>query len=206
MPVQLSARRGNVPPYTVTSEDLLWLLRAINHEGPDPRLNAAVLVNGHMWNRSQGGRGSLGSWVRNYSQPVNPHWYESGEGHQQKMREAASEAERAELVAKARRREHVFSKETKFPARIHAAVRAALAGAVPLDPRAVDFAAPWAKSSRIALEPVPKGRNRLYTRRGAETWEGYVSSAASRAPLLALLGAGLAAGAAYFAAKKGRRA
>jgi hypothetical protein len=197
-----------VPPYEVTAADILWLLRAVEAEGPDEYQVAAVLVNGFMWNRSQGGKGNLTGWVRAYAQPINPAWYLNGAKHREKLKATTSEAERTRLIAKARVRETVHSTVRAFHRKTHEAVQKALSAAVPIDPRAVDYAAPGVPSTRIALEPNPVTRNQLYTRVGATTWQGYSSDGApltpGKGPLLALLGASLATTAAYLASRKGK--
>lgn len=202
--MRLTARGARVAPYDVTREDMLWLCRAVESEGPDERQVAAILVNGFVWNRSRGGRGSLAQWVRAYAQPVNPLWYPGGDGHEAKYAAATTDGERAYLLKKAVARRDVHSRRTQFSPRVLEAVREALAGNVGIPGPAVDYAAPNVRSTRIPLEPVPNKRNRLYTRVGAQDWLGYLSSSAGARPkpLLALFGTGLAAAAAYFATRK----
>jgi hypothetical protein len=206
--MQLRARSGNAAPYEVTAADVLWLQRAVQAEGEDPRQVAAVLVNGFMWNRSRGSSGTLASWVRSYAQPVNPRWYESGDKHQAALLEAGTNASIKDgLITKARNRERVHSVRTSFDARTLEAVRDALAG-MPSNVKraAVDYAAPRVASSRIPLEPVPTtNRNRLYTRLGAESWQGYVGQASrnGNVQLFLLLGLGAAAaGTTYYVLRK----
>ncbi len=169
----LVARGTAVQPYEVTSEDVLWLQRAVEAEGPNPRHVAGVLANGFMWNRSRGSRMTFTDWIRAYAQPVNEAWYESGGKHLAKFAAAESEAERAELARKAHAREYVHSTRTKFSEATRLGVQAALRGAARIPARATDYASPNVPSNRIPLETIPKKRNRLYTREGTEDWEGY---------------------------------
>ncbi len=203
--MQLTARGAAVQPYEVTPNDVLWLRRAVQAEGPIQKQVAYVLINGFVWNRSKGGRGTLADWVRRYAQPVNPLWYESGEKHKAKFAAATTDAERAELVQKARVRERVHSTRTKFDPAVRRAVKAALTGAYRFKEQATDYARWNVDRSPDGYQPlavITKGQNRPWRRPGAVDWEGYAVAGTFRAMrfpwVVLVLGSGLAA-AAYFA-------
>lgn len=173
--------------YEPSAMDRLWLLRAVQAEGAPRAAVAQVLVNGFAWNRAHGGQGSLASWVRSYSQPVNPRWAEGGDL-----------LERAHLTPSEReaaiRRRALASSRTVFDRATHAAVRRALGrGLVDVPRSATDFAAPTldaTKKGYQALTPARPGVNRLWTRdpswAGYEAQPGGTGTAALGAALLAL--------------------
>ena len=178
--VHLTAADGSSgEPYRVTSEDVTWLLRAVDAEGPPHDKVAAVLCNGFVWARARKRwRRSLGEWVRAYSQPVNPRWFPDGELH---LRELAAHPENAEaLTSAATRRMLVHSVRRTFTSSARSAVHAAITGQTKIPPEATDFAAPFVDATKrgyTPLEDATPGRNRLWTRPGAEQWRGYASDA-----------------------------
>jgi hypothetical protein len=203
--MQLVARGAAVQPYEVTPTDVLWLMRAVQAEGPVYAQVAWILVNGFVWNRAQGSRDSLTAWVRKYAQPVNPLWFESGEKLAEKLATATSEAQRTALVEKARTRERILSTRTKFSEPVQRAVHATLTGAYQYKPQATDYAkADFDASVRgyVPLAVITPGQNRPWRRPGAEDWEGFAVAGAHKATRfpwsVLFLGAGLA-GAAYLA-------
>jgi hypothetical protein len=177
--VRLSSSRGSTP-YDVTREDVLWLLRAVEAEGPDEMQVAATLLNGFLWARTRRNfRGSLAAWVRAYAQPVNPRWYATGDLHRRELERHPEHA--AELAAKAARRERVHSTREDFSNVTQAAVAAALNGPHAIPRNATDYAAASLDATRKGyrpLAPPEDGRNRLWSRPGAFDWEGFVSDAA----------------------------
>ena len=177
---------SNGQTYVVTPADRLWLLRAVQAEGPVQAQVAEALVNLFAYrmsrgelNPSSGKAPSLQSLIRAYAQPVNPRWYLDGDLHRAALSRAQTDGERAALRSAAERRERLHSTRTVFDAGVTAAVDAALRGAHRTD--VTDYAAAWVDSSAnyVARSPAVKGRNRLWTR--APGWAGYVASAAAAA-------------------------
>lgn len=175
--LQLRARRGVSSLYRVTPDDALWLLRAVAGEGPVRDEVAATLVNGFVWARTQSGfPGTLAAWVRAYSQPVSPAWFPDGDKFRAQLAETSDPTERAKLLAKATARRDVHSKRTRFDAAVRDAVARALDGAASIPDNAVDYAASTLDASRkgyIPLTEATRGRNRLWTRPAALSWQGY---------------------------------
>ena len=173
---KLVAREERSTPYPVRATDVLWLLRAVEAEGPDREEVAAVLVNGFVWARSMKAyRGTLTDWIRSYSSTVNPRWFVGGDKFDAEL-EHVPAAKREAYIAKAERRERVNAKRTAFSGATRAAVQKTLEGKVAFPPQATDFAAAsvdaGAKGYR-PLEQIIAGKNRLWSRPGAESWGGY---------------------------------
>jgi hypothetical protein len=161
--------------YAVTPEDRLWLLRAVQAEGPPQLQVARALVNGFAWARGTGKwKGSLMGWVRAYAQPVNSRWFTSGDKFKA-QHAAAPEAERAGLMRLAYRREAEHSTRTSFTAAVEGAVNDALSS--PWASDVTDYAAPTLDASKkgmVARSVVKKGENRFWTR--AVGWTGYIAT------------------------------
>lgn len=163
--------------YEPTAEDVLWLLRAVAHEGRPHERVARTLISGFMWareHRTGWVARSLTDWVRAYAQPVNPRWLPGGdlyEARMQRARERRDHALMARFENQARRRRAAVE-QTEFPAHVVRAVAAALDSgrASP----ATDYAAWWATADRgrIPLGEPKKGENRFYTR--LASWRGYI--------------------------------
>lgn len=182
-------RGPSMDPYTVTDADALWLARAVEAEGPVQSQVAATLVNGFCWARSRGYAKPLTSWIRAYAQPLNPRWYESGDLFVASLA-SKSESEKREAIATARRREQVHSARVSFTPSTQAAVLDALNGRVNIPRNATDYAAPYVDATHkgyTPLEPPQSGRNRLWTRPGAESWAGYLIEATDPWPWLVTL-------------------
>lgn len=164
--------------YVPTPEDVLWLRRAVEAEGPPSYRVAATLVNGFMWARARLNSGrTLASWVRAYAQPVNPQWFVSGAKYKAALAEAQSDEERNALQNRAYLREHVHSTRTEFSDETLRAVEQALHVAPELK-EATDYAAPSkAKGERWkALTIATPGQNRFWVRPAAIGWGGYTVS------------------------------
>lgn len=171
--------------YEPTSDDVLWLRRAVQAEG-QPRVRVAqTLVNGFVFGRVRGIlTRSLADYVRSYCQPVNPRWFRTGDRYRIAFELARTDEAKTALYQKAYEREYVHSTRTTFTAETHAAVQAALARGPDL-PRATDFAAPYVRnelgelvlytkpSPWLALTTPTQGQNRFWTRPGALDWVGY---------------------------------
>lgn len=183
--LQLRARRGVSSLYRVTDEDVLWLLRAVAGEGPVRDEVAGTLVNGFVWARTQSGfPGTLAAWVRAYAQPVSPAWFPDGEKFKAQLAGVSDASQRAKLLAKATARRDVHSKRTSFDSAVRSAVARALDGVASIPENAIDYAAPELDATRkgyIPLTDATSGRNRLWTRPAALSWQGYaVEGARSR--------------------------
>lgn len=158
--------------YEPTDEDRLWLLRAVQVEGPPQQMVARALVNGFCWARSKRRyKGTLASWVRSYAQPVNPKWFPGGTLLEKFCADLpAPEAARERRAAEVRR--DVHAECTRFAPRIGAAVRDALE--TPYAGDVTDYAAMWIDASKkgYQLRSEPKrGVNTLWTRDAS--WTGY---------------------------------
>lgn len=161
--------------YAVTSDDKLWLLRAVQAEGPPQAQVARALVNGFAWARGNGRfAGSLASWVRAYAQPVNPRWYVGGARFRAAYAVAPAE-EQPVLLRLAQRRESEHSTRVDFTPDVQEAVREALES--PWASDVTDYAAPTLDASRkgyVARSVPRKGENRFWTR--AVGWTGYIAT------------------------------
>ena len=158
--------------YRVTTDDRIWLLRAVQCEGRVEAEVAQVLVNcfAHLHSRSPGSATSLTWLVRSYAQPVNPAWFPAGKHF---LRWHAVDPVKYSLMA-AMRRENTHSKRTVFDQRTTSAVDRALElGPVDVPRNATDYAAAWIDASKTyqALTAAESGKNRLWTR--APGWTGY---------------------------------
>lgn len=158
--------------YQVTTEDRLWLLRAVQVEGHVEEQVAQVLVNcfAFLHARSPGMFRTLTGLVRSYAQPVNPRWFPDGDLFEKWH---ARDAAKYSLIAAARRRD-MHSKRNTFDQRVTASVTRALTlGPVDIPRNATDYAAAWIDASR-KYQPITapqRGVNRLWTR--AAEWHGY---------------------------------
>lgn len=163
--------------YTPTSDDRLWLLRAVQAEGKPQPMVARALVNLFMRARAAGSSQTLAQLVRSYSQPVNPRWYPDGDLFMAKAR-TASEKEKAE------QRRDVASSRLVFAPEVQAAVERALT--TPYVGDVTDYAAPNVDATSKGYVPrsvAAPGFNRLWTR--DTKWAGYaVGMAGSLVPLL----------------------
>lgn len=163
--------------YNVTPEDRLWLLRAVEAEGPPAAGVAVALVNGFAW--ATGNHRwvkPLADWVRAYAQPVNPRWYPDGDLYQLSLG-GMSEAQQRAALQRARARESKHSTRTEFSAATVAAVNHALSTNVAHD--ITDYAAAHVDATKKGYQPrssAAPGQNRFWTR--AAGWTGYVASAA----------------------------
>lgn len=190
-------RGHNTIPYTVSPDDALWLARAVESEGAVQAQVAAVLVNGFTWARSRGSKMSLAAWVRAYAQPVNPRWFENGDLYLASIKNVSNPDELKAAAAAARRRQAVHSSRMNFSAGTQSAVLAALNGRSEIPANATDYAAPTLDATHKGYTPLEEpqaGRNRLWTRPGAEGWTGYLTDATDAWPwLVSLLVLGFAA-------------
>lgn len=158
--------------YEPTHVDRLWLLRAVQVEGPPQPMVARALVNGFCWARARRRYGGqLMTWVRAYAQPVNPRWFPEGDLLARfcanlPAPDLARERRAAEL------RQTVHSECVRFSPRVGAAVRDALE--TPYAGDVTDYAAFWINAAKkgyeLRSEPM-KGSNTLWTRDA--TWKGY---------------------------------
>jgi hypothetical protein len=181
MVVELVTRAGR---YTPTADDVLWLARAVEAEGP-PRVRVAqTLVNGFLWARAELDSGrTLAEWVRAYSQPVNPAWMPGGTLYQAELARAATPVQKEQVRAKGHRRQREHATRVSFSRDTQRAVEAALTRPPDL-PGAVDFAAPWVEHDPpwVPFTPAKQGENRFWSRPGAVGWTGYVVDGAQGLP------------------------
>lgn len=162
--------RGVKLSYLVSADDILWLHRAVQAEGPVQECVAQTLVNCFCLRRAQGAtRGTLTDHVRAYAQPINPHWYSDGDLHIKYL------ALKQDTEANAHVRETVHSaRNYPFSPRVEAAVeRALLQGQVDIPKNCTDYAAARIDASKKyrAITVAQPGVNRLWTR--DRLWTGY---------------------------------
>lgn len=146
--------------------DLLWLRRAVAHEGEPRRLVAQVLLNRWAWgyDHAHGPWQHLRDLVRAYSQPVNPRWYPEGDLLRRKVAELtrAGELDQArEAMRRATLRRDNYQYQTAFAPEVEAAVRSAVLGPITLPPGAVHFAARTPRRFPVAIAERP-GANGFY--------------------------------------------
>lgn len=175
--VALEPIDGRGGRYVVTSEDLLWLLRAVASEGAPQASVARALLNLYVYLRGASpsiwGARTLGQLVRSYAQPVNPRWAHGGELDATPEAVTAKEARRA-----------LAATRVSFDDATRDAVREALeAGTHSGD--VTDYAAHTLDASKkgyVLRVPGNPGRNALWTR--APGWSGYrVVVASERLPV-----------------------
>lgn len=172
MPVE--SQRQVSPPRIVTPKgttltwdenDRLWLLRAVEAEGPPQDLVAQTLVNRWAWlyDTTPGRYVRLAELVRAYAQPVNPAWFPSGKLFQAELAKQTESAKRDGLLRAAKRREEVHATRTQFSPSTVTAVHQALFGPLTLPPGALHFAAPSLKADHLpVLVPSVKASNVIY--------------------------------------------
>lgn len=168
----MSVIRCGTRLYTVTPDDRLWLLRAVQCEGNEETQVAQVLVNcfAYLHANKPKSCASLTWLVRSYAQPVNPTWFPGGSNFE---RWHAKDPAKYPLAAAVRRRD-VHSKLSAFrPDVVDAVDRALHEGPLDIPANATDYAASWIDASKKykPLTAPKKGVNRLWTR--AAQWQGY---------------------------------
>lgn len=161
--------------YSVTPDDELWLLRAVEAEGAPRADVAAALVNKFVWRRARTSfRGTLADHVRQYSQPVNPRWFPDGDKFLETVK-TLSEPDRQMALARAEHRRDIQATRTSFSPGTRKAVHVALSRP-PRMPEALDFAASWVEKEAPvwrALTPKEPGKNRFWANVESRGWTGY---------------------------------
>lgn len=183
-------------------DDRLWLLRAVEAEGPPQDLVAQTLVNrwAWLWDTTPGRYTKLSELVRAYAQPVNPAWFPEG-GLFKKQLEAAPPAQRPALMKQAERRRDVNATRTQFSPSTVTAVHQALYGPLTVPPGALHFAAPsLVRPDLPVLVPSENRSNVIYGEsqgRGSRAryalTSGGTSSARTVLGIVALISLGLGA-------------
>lgn len=168
--------------YSPTHEDVLWLKRAVQAEGPPRARVAATLVNKFMWARARlNSRRTLAQFVRAYAQPVNPRWFIGGDLYEAKVRNPKlTEKQRSAERNAALLRERVHSTRDSFKGETESAVQQALTSAPELRD-ATDYAK-WdapGKPGMVALTQAVPGTNRFWRAPAAEGWAGYTTALAA---------------------------
>ena len=158
--------------YTPTAEDKLWLMRAVEVEGPPREMVARALVNLFVWQRhNRPAYPTLAALVRAYAQPVNPKWFDDGSLFKQSYEKKATEKAKEDALKAAIRRRTVHSTRTVFAPETVQAVEKALSYAWPSD--ITDYAASFVDASHKyerRTESRP-GVNTFWSR--APGWTGY---------------------------------
>lgn len=174
--------------YEPTTDDVTWLLRAVEAEGRPETVVAQTLVNGFMWARDRGAwSGDLADWVRSYAQPVNPRWFPNGDLYLARAAKAETDQERKQLASRAAARPGLSSR-TVFSPIARDAVAKALSHR-PALPEATDYAAPFVVRAPPwkALTAPADGVNRFWVRPAALGWPGYrIDGVVGTLPLVAV--------------------
>jgi len=131
--------------YTVEKLDVLFLLRAVEHEGEIQAQIAATLINYFM---ALGAHGNLGTvthmaeTIQSYAQPVNPAWFVTGKAYLDAQKAATTDQKRLNLLKQANERSENYT-ALKFSKTTKEAVYAALKGcqAIANFPYVTDYAA-----------------------------------------------------------------
>jgi hypothetical protein len=142
----------------VTTEDALWLARAIEAEG-DPRVQVGqTLINrwAWLWDLQPGLYPTLTSLIRAYAQPVNEAWFPGGALLEKWFREHPN-ADRAAALERAAKRRDVHSTRDTFSEQTRRAVSQALYGPVVIPPGAVHFGDAVNGQNQIIVSAEAKG-------------------------------------------------
>lgn len=146
------------------ADDRLWLLRAVEAEGPPQDLVAQTLVNrwAFLWDTTPAKYTRLYEYVRAYAQPVNPAWFPDGRLHLQALAKLA-DAEKPAAIARAEKRRDVHSTRTQFSPATTVAVDQALRGPVTIPAGALHYAAASTPSQMPVLVPAESAKhNTIY--------------------------------------------
>lgn len=73
--------QGKAYSLPLTSEDILTLARAVEHEGYPHEGVAWTLIQRAAWLNTRGTKVSLAALVKGYAQPINPKWFPEGQKH-----------------------------------------------------------------------------------------------------------------------------
>ena len=166
--------------YEPTQDDVVWLQRAVEGEGPVESEVAQVLVNrfAYLWQVAQRVDGTpfyptIAALAQAYAQPINPRWMEGGDKYEDAWASARTDQRRDELRArhalrKAHRELQTFSDKTR------AAVRGALTTPPTIPAAWLHYSAPGTGRKGLpVLTPPVKGRNQMFGVNGAGSWAGY---------------------------------
>lgn len=161
--------------YVVAPEDILWLCRAVEAEGPEPKQVAQTLCNLFAFEYQQHIYQSLAEVAQSYSQPVNPRWFPDGKLHQLALARGHDTEARAIL------RRDFHSTREDFSAGTIEAVRKALElGPLDIPLCCTDYAAYGHINVEMSLlYAFGPHRNSLWSR--APHWQGYRISHGSKA-------------------------
>lgn len=158
--------------YEVTSDDRLWLLRAVQAEGP-PQLGVArALINCFCYLRSKRRfDGSLTRHIRAYAQPVNPRWFADGDLYAISL-VTKSDEDKRDCARAASSRELKHCRRTEFAPHVVGAVSVSLETDYASD--ITDYAAANVDATGkgyVARTGAFPGLNRFWTR--CPGWQGY---------------------------------
>lgn len=155
-----------------TSDDRLWLMRAVEAEGEPRDLVAQTLVNRWcwLWDEMPGKYTELWELVRAYAQPVNPAWFPEGKLYQKSVELLSDELKQSAMLRAIKRRD-VHSTRAHFTPNTTTAVDQALHGPIVIPPGALHYAA--ATSPRddlpVLVPAVDSRHNVIYGRAQARS-------------------------------------
>lgn len=155
--------------YELTSNDLDWASRMNGEEGGNAAANLWTMAQRFAMLRPGG---SFASFIRAYSQPINPKWLASGEFCRAGGRYAGTDPCD---VRRLERRAHAQNQNTRYPAE-RAYVELWARGGVPNPvPAAVHFADPSVSSSCLhearCTQTVMRDGNWYMTAPGSADWD-----------------------------------
>lgn len=143
------ARRNDLPPRAITTSDALWLGRALYGEGGRAdRAERLALASTMLRGWLLSGQPSFGTWLRGFSQPINPRWLPGAELWNAHVAALARGERRGQegatsAAAGARRRAIQALGWSDLPADLRADVVGILTGRLPLVAgKASNFAGP----------------------------------------------------------------
>ena len=147
-------------PLNVSTEDALWLARAVEGEGAPESRVAQTLVNRWAWLMDEQPQTypHLADLVQAYSQAVNPRWLGDGDLHIKYINEHPKDFAR-EFAASQRRAEN--RARNSFTPTTRLAVATALYGPVYIEPGTVHFGEPR------------DGANQFFRGKGTAAWALY---------------------------------
>ena len=167
---------GGQKNYEITDTDILWLGRAAQGEGDDPRAIIWAMLQRFSLPSFRRAFPTLTGFVRAFSQPVNPRWMRGGDKCAPTGSGYGTPDCAPELLD--RRERHSAMSPTSFSPVVKAAIAALRKGALPNPvPKVVNFAARPRAQEYVATHPGSQLVGGIYiiTPESAQWPDGWVS-------------------------------